>query len=155
MRKIIILTTFGCVLLSVCIFRFIRFERTDYWKTIGVTDSGLYTDLKKDKGNPDSIETFENGAYVVYDGIKFYYANRDLTGSFLRAEIYSDKYSFGKQKIAIGTSKDVIILSYKNAKAISGLPDGELAYECCDDTIIWFEFNESNFVEKIILTWEL
>lgn len=48
----------------------------------------------------------------------------------------------------------IFIISY-DTKEISGLPDGELAYECNGNTIVWFEFDESNLVKKIALTWEL
>ena len=156
MKRNTLILTVGCVILAVCILGFSHSKKIDYWKTIGITNNGLYTVLKESKGNPDCIEICEDGgAYVIYDGIRFYYPNKDLTGSFQRAEIYTDKYVFGKQGITIGTSKDIIISSYKHTKEISGLPDGELAYECNGNTIVWFEFDESNLVKKIILTWDL
>ncbi len=156
MKRGTVIVAVGCVILAVCIFGSAYSEKIDYWKIIGVTKNGLYTVLKESKGSPDSIEICEDGgAYVVYDGIKFYYANKELTGSFLRAEIYTDKYVFGKKRITVGTPKAVIISSYKHTKELSDLPDGELAYECNSNTIVWFEFDESNLVKKITLTWEL
>ena len=148
MKRNVVILTVGFVVFAVCIFGFLHSKKFGYWKAIGITNNGLYTLLKESKGNPDSIEICEDGGvYVIYDGIRFYYPNEDLTGSFQRAEIQTDKYVFGKQGITIGTSKDIIISSYKHTKEISGLPDGELAYECNGSTSVWFEFDESNLIQ--------
>ena len=156
MKRDIAVITVGYVILAVFIFAVVHSEKNDYWKTIGVTNCGLYTALKESKGSPDSIEICENGgAYVVYDGVKFYYPNEKLTGSFLRAEIYTDKYVFGNKRITVGTPKDVIISAYKHKKELSDVPDGKLAYEYNSSTLVWFEFDEFDLVKKIILAWEL
>ena len=74
MKRNTLILTVGCVILAVCILGFSHSKKIDYWKTIGITNNGLYTVLKESKGNPDCIEICEDGgAYVIYDGIRFYY----------------------------------------------------------------------------------
>mgnify|MGYP000082601550 FL=1 len=134
---------------------FIFNDNIDYWEVIGVSDNGLYDTLVSKKGKPKDIEYVDGDVYVVYDGVKFCYLNKELRGSFIRAEIYTDKYVFGKRNISIGTDKKTIVSYYKNKKGITDLPNNELAYICNSDTIIWFEFDENERVDKIILTWEM
>lgn len=154
MKKKVIFVILGCVILTFCMFGCKEYKKSNYWETIGITDNGLYDSLIKSKGEPEKIEYDKGGTYVVYEGIRFYYPNKELSGSFIRAEIYNDRYVFDK-KISIGTRKDIIESYYKNTKEIGDLPNGELAYQYNDNTIIWFEFNKNDEVNKIILTWEM
>lgn len=154
MRKNVVCVIMGCIILTFSLFGCKEYKRSNYWKTIGITDDGLYASLIKSKGEPNDIEYDEDGAYVVYEGIRFYYPNKELNGSFIRAEIYNDRYVFD-QNISIGIGKDIIESHYKGTKKLVDLPDDELAYQCNDNTIIWFEFNENDEVNKIVLTWEM
>lgn len=133
----------------------IKYDNVDYWKTIGVSDNGLYDTLIAEKGEPEDIECIDDEVYVIYDGVKFCYFNKELSGSFIRAEIYTDKYVFGKQKISIGTDKKTIVSYYKHKQSITDLSADELAYICNSDTIIWFKFDKNDKVDKITLTWEM
>ena len=155
MRKTMIFIVLGCIMLTICSTGCKDDKNSNYWETIGITDNGLYASLLKSKGAPKKIEYDEDGAYVLYEGIRFYYPNKELNGSFIRAEIYSDKYVFGKQNITIGTRKDIIESYYKSKKKLFDLSDDELAYEYNYNTFIWFKFNENDEVNKIVLAWEM
>ncbi|MDD6214126.1 MAG: hypothetical protein PUB42_02945 [Firmicutes bacterium] len=144
-----------CTIMLLWLVFSIKYDNIDYWKTIGVSDNGLYDTLIAEKGEPKDIECIDDDVYVIYDGVKFCYLNKELSGSFIRAEICTDKYVFGKQKISVGTDKKTIVSYYKNKRSLNDLPDDELAYICNSNTIIWFEFDKNDKVKKIILTWEM
>lgn len=152
MKKSIVLL----VCFIICLLCYREFSRKiDYWSVIGVGNNWLYNSLVECKGNPNDIEYVDDGAYVVYDGVKFYYTNKNLNGIFLRAEVYDDTYTFGKAQISVGTTKEKVISFYKKQTSVTDLPGNELAYVCDDKTVIWFMFDDTNVVNKIMLTRDI
>lgn len=155
MKKILCIIVISCFMIVGLSYVSYKANKMNYWKEIGITEySALYSTLVECKGEPESIRYRDDGegVYAVYDGVEFYFPNRDFKGVFLSAMIYSDKYTFGRKHITIGTKRDVVESYFRFAKKAVGSGENELTYICNDWTVIWFDFDESNCVSRITLS---
>lgn len=154
------------VIICVCIFlvlwaaRFTEFFWLDYWKVVGLPKCNFnYNDLIAKKGKPLSIEyTDDESVYLVYKGVKFYMSSSDFSRKYvelLNATLTDSTYSFGRNHISIGSSRDDVISYFKGAKETLDSHEDEISYHCNFNTYIHFEFDEEDKVKSLILTREI
>lgn len=149
------------VIICVCIFlvlwaaRFTEFFWLDYWKVIGLPECNFnYNDLIAKKGQPLSIEDTD----VVYKGVKFYMSSSDFSRKYvelLNATLTDSTYSFGRNHISIGSSRNEVVSYFKGAQKTINSHKDETTYHCNFNTYIHFEFDEDDKVKSIILTRQI
>ena len=149
------------VIICVCIFlvlwaaRFTEFFWLDYWKVIGLPECNFnYNDLIAKKGKPLSIEDTD----VVYKGVKFYMSSSDFSRKhveLLNATLTDSTYSFGRNHISIGSSRNEVVSYFKGAKKTVDFCEDRPDYRCNFNTYIYFEFDEDDKVKSMILTRRL
>lgn len=127
----------------------IVYER-QYFKGIGINGAWRYRDIVADKGEPISVEQYEDRYYINYDGLVLVYDNIE-NGIMQSARITGKQYRFGFWRIGIGTPRKKVESVYKHIKKILDLPENEFGV-IDGGTWVYFNFDENDCVSKITLT---
>lgn len=122
-----------------------------YFKKLGIPDLVAYEKLLEIKGAPIREYEDQDGQLVVeYEGVAFAY-----TSCGPRADIFGDRYRFGRKKVGVGSTREEVEDAYKGIRIISDVSSNEFGvidgwqYEFESRPWILYTFDENNVVGKI------
>lgn len=128
----------------------------EYFEVLGMENHSLqyFDELLYRTPSENIIELDSQVLQVRQDGYDiFLYQNKNSNSlyhcSFMRIEIYDNKYKFENDKIAVGTDKETVSNVYKKYTTIKDLPEYQMGY-IIDGLWIRFEL-DNNVVNKIII----
>ena len=139
----------------ICVFIRFRTYEKDYFGKLGLPRIFNYDDMIAIKGEPLKVTKDPEGFInVYYDGLMIVYSNVG-TLSFVRAEVTSDAYRFGRKGLKVGDSRKKVERACRWLTKIKGTSENEIGViEKNGKGEVWvdFEFDQNDCVSRIVLT---
>ncbi len=151
MKKILYIAAVIAAAMLYFVFRPL-FYQTNYFSELGIGESHLYSDIVRKKGKPLSVRQDDGGDWIVhYDGMDIRYGSELQTGALECVTVTGNQYSFGTEKIGVGSSRKKVYNVYRHIRKINDLPKNEFGV-IEGSTWVWFKFDENNNVSQIDIT---